>query len=294
MFSTPPTSLLTVGQSAGGAVELVTGLAAADAADFTASLAALVASDAALVAVSVVSFTVFVTVSVTFLVVSVRVEDVSFVTDAEADGVGVALPCEPEPPERTPSIAFPMVPSSPPPEEADGDGVDVPLPVELPDALAEDPDGDGVALSSEPESDEEALPLSDVLSEDAEGVGVGVSADLDALAEADGDGEDDASLEPSWASTHFWYSSAVRLLAGEWSSARASVELTPIPMKTAVGIAARAMALPAGMWNLVNSGFLGAAWRGPVLARDASTSAPWVTSSAGTMPPVRPVGRARS
>ncbi|GAA2887871.1 hypothetical protein GCM10010524_20140 [Streptomyces mexicanus] len=70
--------------------------------------------------------------------------------------------------------------------------------------------------------------------------------------------------------------------------------MKPIPTMTAVGIAAMAIALPAGMWNLVNSGFLGAAWRAPVLARDLSASAPWVTSSAGTVPPVRPVGRARS
>jgi hypothetical protein len=30
-------------------------------------------------------------------------------------------------------------------------------------------------------------------------------------------------------------------------------------MRTAVGMAARAIALPAGTWNLVNNGFLGAA-----------------------------------
>jgi hypothetical protein len=45
-------------------------------------------------------------------------------------------------------------------------------------------------------------------------------------------------------------------------------------MSTAVGIAAMAIALPVGLLNLVNSGFLGAAWRGPVLTRDAPTSAP--------------------
>ncbi|GGZ19917.1 hypothetical protein GCM10010300_74900 [Streptomyces olivaceoviridis] len=61
-----------------------------------------------------------------------------------------------------------------------------------------------------------------------------------------------------------------------------------------MGMATEAIALPAGMWNLVNSGFLGAAWRGPDLARDPFASVPRVTSSAGTVPPVRPVGRARS
>ncbi|GAA3883155.1 hypothetical protein GCM10022207_57710 [Streptomyces lannensis] len=272
---------------------------AADATDFTASSADLVTSETALPAVSVVSFTVSLTVSVTFSVVSFTApdKDESFVAEAEADGAGLVLDDELEPewePPRTPDRVSPMVPSRPPPSEADGSGVDVPPP----DAPVEDVDGLGVPSSSEPESDEEVLPgvPSDGLSAEADDVGSGVSADSDALAEADGDGEAEASLE-SWgsrASTHFWYSSTDMLLDGEWSSARANAVLIPTPMKTAVGIAARAIALPAGMWNLVNSGFLGAAWRGPVLARDASTSAPSVTSSAGTVPPVRPVGRARS
>lgn len=123
------------------------------------------------------------------------------------------------------------------------------------------------------------------------------------LAEGDGVGEADSSpldslSESSRAATQSLYSSAVRLLevgaAGVSLSAMASVDVKPMPMSTAVGIAAMAIALPAGLLNLVNSGFLGAAWRGPVLTRDASTSAPWVTSSAGTVPPVRPVGRVRS
>jgi hypothetical protein len=228
----------------------------------------------------------------------------SFVADAEAVGDGVAegVAEEPEPdpdppPVRTPVMVSPIVCSRfPPLAEADGAGVDAPPPDDVPDELF---DGVGVALSPEPESGEEAVP--EVLPEpacgDAEDVGSGVSADFEGLAEADddGEGEVEASLELSRASTHFWYSSTVRFLDdGEWSAALASVGVSPIPMRTAVGIAARAIAFPAGMWNLVNSGFLGAAWRGPVLARDASTSAPWVTSSAGTVPPVRPVGRARS
>jgi hypothetical protein len=198
-----------------------------------------------------------------------------------------------------------MAPSrSPPPAEADGLGVAEPLPEDFPDVV---PEGVGVALSPEPEPGEEVCsellsePVPDDLSAEAEGVGFAVSADFFPpvpLAEADGDGDGEVSLEswePPRASTHFWYSSALRVgLADGWSSARANAVLSPTPMKTAVGIAARAIALPAGMWNLVNSGFLGAAWRGPVLARDASASAPWVTSSAGTVPPVRPVGRARS
>jgi hypothetical protein len=260
--------------------------------------------------VSVVSFTALLTVSVTLSVASLTVSDVvlspvSLVAlaeaDAEADGVGlaVALAVESLPPVKMPVIASPMVPSRSPPLLADADGVAVealPPPLLCADLLA---DGVGVdpALSSEPESDEEVLSGDeDVL---AEGVGSGLSADAEALAEeeeeaeAEGVGLADASL-PSTASTHFWYSSAVRLLAGEWSSARASVGVNPIPMRTAVGIAAMATALPAGTWNLVNSGFLGAAWRGPVLTRDSSTSVPRVTSSAGTVPPVRPVSGAHS
>jgi hypothetical protein len=159
-----------------------------------------------------------------------------------------------------------------------------------------DGDGVGVASASEPESDEEEPPEpepepeSDPEPEEAEGDGVTVvsSAEGDGLAEADGE------ALPSSAATQSLYSSAVRLFAVGASSACASVGVKPIPISTAVGIAARAIALPAGTWNLVNSGFLGAAWRGPDLARDVSTSAPWVTSSAGTVPPVRPVDRARS
>jgi hypothetical protein len=97
------------------------------------------------------------------------------------------------------------------------------------------------------------------LSGDAVAVGAGSVAVALAEAEAEGDGEADGSSEPSSASTHFWYSSAVRLLDEGWSSACASVGVSPIPMRTAVGMAARAIALPAGTWNLVNNGFLGAA-----------------------------------
>jgi hypothetical protein len=193
-----------------------------------------------------------------------------------------------------PESASPTEPSRPPSLLADAEGVavDVPLSDDLPDVLAEDEDADGVglALSSEPESDEEVLPGD----AEADGVGFAVSEDAPALEEAEEDGEADASLEPARASTHFWYSSAVMLFDDPWSSASASVGVSPIPMRTAVGIAARAMTLPAGMWNLVKSGFRGAACRGPVLTRDSSTSVPWVASSAGTVPPVRPVRRARS
>jgi hypothetical protein len=44
-----------------------------------------------------------------------------------------------------------------------------------------------------------------------------------------------------------------------WSSASASFGVSPMPTNTAVGIAARAIALPAGICSFVRSDFLGAA-----------------------------------
>lgn len=86
------------------------------------------------------------------------------------------------------------------------------------------------------------------------------SVDASSLDEADGDGVGDADApSSSMAARQSLYSSAVRLFELGCSSARASVGVNPMPMRTAVGIAAMAIALPAGMWNLVNSGFLGAA-----------------------------------
>jgi hypothetical protein len=245
-------------------------------------------------------------VSVTFSVVSLTVPEAFVPSEAavlalaEADGAGVELAVS--------SGVRIFLMASPTPSgssgfvvlaDAEGAGVDAALSAALPDVLAEeDAEGAGVALSPEPESGEEVLPGA-ADSDDAEGAGVAWSEDALALAlalalaEADGVAVADASL-PFTASTHAWYSSAVRVLDVAWSSAWASVGTKPIPMRTAVGIAAMAIALPAGIWILVSSGFLGAAWRGPVLTRESSTSVPWVTSSAGTVPPVRPVARARS
>jgi hypothetical protein len=188
--------------------------------------------------------------------------------EGEADGVGLALdvsePAEPEaePPVRTPVRASPMESSSPPPP--DGDAVAV----SEEDAEA---DGAGVALSSEPESGEEVLPAEPVASEDpgeppvsadfradfcvsaacasedADGEGVAESPP-EALAE--GEGLAEAVGESSSAATQSLYSSAVRLrddVAEGWSAASASVGVNPIPMRTAVGIAATAIALPAGI-----------------------------------------------
>jgi hypothetical protein len=228
--------------------------------------------------------------------------------DADAVGVGVALAVESEfdePPVRMPVTASPMV-SSRLPLLADAEGVAVA--VEPDDVLPDSPDllaeaeavGVGVDLSSEPESDESVVPESFVPESVAVADGDASSLDEseDSLADVDGVAEG-LAVESASAATQSLYSSAVRLFDdGEVVaplSARASEDVKPNPMITAVGIATVAIALPAGMWSLVNSGFLGAACRGPVLTRDSSTSVPWVTSSAGTVPPVRPVvHRARS
>jgi hypothetical protein len=60
------------------------------------------------------------------------------------------------------------------------------------------------------------------------------------------------------------------------SSADARRGVSPMPMSTAVGMAAMAIALPAGTCSLVSSDFRGAAWRGPVLTRGPP---PTVTSA---------------
>jgi hypothetical protein len=60
------------------------------------------------------------------------------------------------------------------------------------------------------------------------------------------------------------------------SSADARRGVRPMPMSTAVGMAAMAIALPAGTCSLVSSDFRGAAWRGPVLTRGPP---PTVTSA---------------
>jgi hypothetical protein len=154
----------------------------------------------------------------------------------------------------------------PPLSEAEGDGVAAVSPPSEEDLLAEG-DGVGSALSPEPESGEEGEPpvsLSALPSEppgDAEGLGSAVlSFPEDAPSLVEGDGEADVPF--SIAATQSLYSSAVRLL-GEGDelllSATASDAVNPMPIRTAVGIAAMAIALPAGMWNLVNSGFFGAA-----------------------------------
>ncbi len=154
---------------------------------------------------------------------------------------------------------------------SDGDGAGS-VSAFCPPAVAEGA-GAGSDSSSEPESGEESEPLSSSLSASSSGAcsagaealgsGEGSSPSPEALSLALADGLGDALASPfsacSMASRHSLNSSAVRFLDDGWSSAWASVGVKPIPIRTAVGIAAMAIALPAGMWNLVNSGFLGAA-----------------------------------
>lgn len=221
--------------------------------------------------------------------------------EAEADGLGLGVSSAFSPGVKTSLMASPIC-SSRFLSVSDGDGAGS-VSAACPPAVAEGV-GAGSALSSEPESGEESDPLPasfcGASSAGAEPLGSaeGSLSSSEALSLAVADGVGDALASPfsafSMASRHSLNSSAVRFLDDGWSSAWASVGVKPIPIRTAVGIAAMAIAFPAGMWSLVNSGFLGAACRGPVLTRDASTSAPWVTSSAGTVPPVRPVRRARS
>jgi len=174
---------------------------------------------------------------------------------AEGDGVAEAS-ADASPGVRMSLIAVPMFSSRLPwLAEADGDGAGASVAADAFGTLAEDgaadddADGAGAALPPAPGPASEVRPdiLPAVVFAEADGVGC-AATDCEAPAEADGDGVADgsvASFEPVRASTHFWYSSAVRLLGAGWSAARASVELRPMPMRTAVGIAARAI-FPAG------------------------------------------------
>lgn len=142
--------------------------------------------------------------------------------------------------------------------------------------MAESPDwaspallGDGVgvgsAASSEPESDEEESPAEseepdvseepelseESWSEEADGVGSAASSVSSLSVDSLALGDADAEASSSSAATHSLYSSAVRLLDVGFValslSACASVGVKPMPIRTAVGIAARAIALPAGI-----------------------------------------------
>jgi hypothetical protein len=259
-----------------------------------ASVAPCAASDTLSVVPSTVSFTVSVTFSAVSLTgseasevslpavsveseVSEEPEAASSLALAEGVGVGLALSSAAEPPVKTPVIASPMSSSRLPPlSEAEGLGVAV-----SPDwaslVLLAEGVGVGSAPPSEPESDEEESPAEPEESEDPESSEEPEESEESSPAEADADGvgsaasslsvdssaPGDAEASSSRAATHSLYSSAVRLLDVGFVelllSACARVGVKPIPIRTAVGIAARAIALPAGMWNLVNSGFLGAA-----------------------------------
>jgi hypothetical protein len=105
-----------------------------------------------------------------------------------------------------------------------------------------------------------------VVSVDAPDVSAGLSVDLPvvALSVDDGVGESDWLTQGPALNGFLGISSAC---------ARCGVK--PIPISTAVGMAARATAFPAGTCSLVSSDFRGAACRGPEVAllRDPSLSA---------------------
>lgn len=109
----------------------------------------------------------------------------------------------------------------------------------------------------------------------AEGFGVAASSLPDAssfssFAVADGDGVAFGDSDSLGSSDRVTHGPGANGMSAR-SSARASLGVSPMPTKTAVGIAASASAfLPLGRWSLVSSDFLGAAWRGPLRSRRSS------------------------
>jgi len=134
----------------------------------------------------------------------------------------------------------------PPEAEAEGEGFAVEPPLLVPEPAL------SVAFDVAPES--LAPSLESLESLESFEVLVG---ELVALAPglAEGDGESDCV-------TH---GPGAKGLLG--SSAWARCGVIPMPMRTAVGMAASATALPAGTCSLVSNDLRGAAWRGPEDAR---------------------------
>jgi hypothetical protein len=218
-----------------------------------------------------------------------------------ADGSAVGVSDSFSPGVKMSSSALPMSSRTLPVSDGVGVGVDAPPSADSAGALV-DGDGLGSGLSSEPESGEEPLSVAPS-SAGSSSEAPSSSPDAGALVEAEGDGVAEGSFSSSVssalslassASTQSLYSSIVRFFEDGLSSAWASVGVNPMPMRIAVGIEAMAIALPAGTLSRVNKGFFGAACRGPVLSRDSPAESAYWTSSAGTVPPVRPVGRDRS
>lgn len=95
----------------------------------------------------------------------------------------------------------------------------------------------------------------------AEGFGVAASSlpDASSFAVADGDGVAFGDSDSLGSSDRVTHGPGANGMSAR-SSARASLGVSPMPTKTAVGIAASASAfLPLGRWSLVSSDFLGAA-----------------------------------
>jgi hypothetical protein len=207
--------------------------------------------------VAVVSFTVLPAVEED--VVAPEVADA--LGEAEAEAVGVVVEASPAPSRSLSASPTPSGSSGFVVAEAEGDGeaegVDV-----VEEAL-----GVGVLASLLPD-------LSVFLETDAEELADGLGVEVAALPfvplllvdlEVDADGESDAVAHDAPENGFFGSSFAC-----------ASRGVMPMPISTAVGMAAMAIALPAGICSLVSSDFLGAACLGPVLTggppRSASAS----------------------
>jgi hypothetical protein len=183
---------------------------------------------------------------------------------AEGVGVGVGLPPPSSPPSRLPRSSSRFG------SEVVVDGVGLALGVSdvvgaavVADFGAAEAEGSVVA----PEDPEDAVGL-------ALGVGVPL-APSDALGLALGSGV--AVPDPSLVlalsvgdGVSDWVTQgpALKDAFDGWSSACAKCGVRPMPMSTAVGMAASATAFPAGTCSLVSSDLRGAAWRGPDVIRD--------------------------
>jgi hypothetical protein len=181
------------------------------------------------------------------------------------EGVGSDEPPPGNPPSRSPT------PSTTPPSRSGSDVVALGLGVG--DAVVAD-FGSAEAVGSvafaecaeDPEDPEDAVALGvGVLPEPSDALGLALgsgvavpdpSSPLAVLSVGDG------------VSDWLTQGPALNVLDG-WSSACARCGVSPMPMSTAVGMAASATAFPAGTCSLVSSDLRGAAWRGPEdLVRD--------------------------
>jgi len=176
---------------------------------------------------------------------------------AEGVGVGVELPPPSSPPSRLPR------PSSRFGSEDVADAVGLALGVGAA-VVADFGAAEAVGSVVDSEDPEDAVGL-------ALGVGVAlVPSDALGLALGSGVAVPDPSLPLALSvgdGVSDWVTQgpALKDAFDGWSSACAKCGVRPMPMSTAVGMAASATAFPAGTCSLVSSDLRGAAWRGPDL-----------------------------